>query len=68
MLYIINDYLNGKKSVTHELNDANKVVYLGITNNPEPREQQHRNDGKKFGHLNFTSRCMPKSSHEEGSR
>ena len=45
-------------TVTYELKQGNKVVYVGTTNNPEQREQQHREDGKKFGHMNVTSRRM----------
>ncbi|WP_419590854.1 hypothetical protein [Thiolapillus sp.] len=33
-------------------------MYVGTTNDPERREQQHREDGKKFGHMNVTSRRM----------
>jgi predicted GIY-YIG superfamily endonuclease len=45
-------------TVTYELKQGNKVVYVGTTNDPEQREQQHREDGKKFGHMNVTSRRM----------
>ncbi|WP_419592785.1 GIY-YIG nuclease family protein, partial [Thiolapillus sp.] len=45
-------------TVTYELKQGNKVVYVGTTNDPERREQQHREDGKKFGHMNVTSRRM----------
>ena len=50
----------GKKrdTVTYELKDANKVLYAGTTNDPKRREQQHKNEGKKFGHLRSTSRRM----------
>ncbi len=50
----------GKKrdTVTYELKDANKVLYVGTANNPEQREQQHKNEGKKFGHLRVTSKRM----------
>jgi predicted GIY-YIG superfamily endonuclease len=30
------------------LKEGNKIVYVGITNDPGRRETQHRNDGKKF--------------------
>ncbi|MEW8417175.1 MAG: GIY-YIG nuclease family protein [Candidatus Thiodiazotropha endolucinida] len=45
-------------TVTYELKQGNKVVYVGTTNDPKQREQQHREDGKKFGHMNVTSRRM----------
>jgi len=45
-------------TVTYELKDGNKVVYVGTTNDPERREKEHRDAGKKFGHINVTSRRM----------
>ena len=36
----------------------NKVLYVGTTNEPERREQEHREAGKKFSHMNITSRRM----------
>ena len=45
-------------TVTYELKQGNKVVYVGTTNEPERREQEHREEGKKFGHMNITSRRM----------
>jgi predicted GIY-YIG superfamily endonuclease len=45
-------------TVTYELKDGNKVVYVGTTNDPERREQEHKDAGKKFGHMNITSRRM----------
>jgi len=32
----------------YELKQGNKVVYVGITDDPGRREQEHRNDGKQF--------------------
>ena len=51
-------------TVTYELKQGNKVVYVGTTNDPERREQEHSEDGKKFGHMNITSRRMT----EEGAK
>ena len=45
-------------TVTYELKQGNKVVYVGTTNDPDRREQEHRENGKKFGHMNVTSRRM----------
>lgn len=45
-------------TVTYELKQGNKVVYVGTTNDPERREQEHREAGKKFGHMKVTSRRM----------
>lgn len=45
-------------TVTYELKQGNKVVYVGTTNDPERREQEHLAAGKTFGHMNVTSRRM----------
>lgn len=45
-------------TVTYELKQGNKVVYVGTTNDPERREQEHKDVGKKFSHMNITSRRM----------
>jgi len=45
-------------TITYELKDGNKVVYVGTTNDPERREQEHKESGKAFGHMNVTSRKM----------
>lgn len=35
-----------------------ETLYIGTTNNPERREQEHRNEGKNFVNLIPTSRRM----------
>lgn len=45
-------------TVTYELKNGNKVLYVGTTNNPERREKEHKASGKKFGHMSVTSRRM----------
>ncbi|NQT63581.1 MAG: GIY-YIG nuclease family protein [Candidatus Marinimicrobia bacterium] len=47
-----------RDTVTYELKDGNRVVYVGTTNDPDRREQEHKDQGKKFGHMNVTSRKM----------
>jgi len=32
----------------YELREGRRVVYVGITNDPERREQEHRSEGKVF--------------------
>ena len=53
-----------RDTVTYELKQGNKVVYVGTTNDLERREQQHREDGKKFSSMKATSRRMT----EDGAR
>ena len=47
-----------RDTVTYDLKVGSNMVYRGTTNNPERREQEHRDEGKRFGHLNVTSRRM----------
>lgn len=47
-----------QETVTYELKQGNKIVYVGTTNDPERREQEHKNSGKQFGHMKITSRRM----------
>lgn len=47
-----------RDTVTYELKQGNKLVYVGTTNDPERREQEHRKAGKKFGNLAVTSKKM----------
>lgn len=35
----------------YELKDGNKIVYIGITDDPSRREAQHRQEGKRFSHM-----------------
>jgi predicted GIY-YIG superfamily endonuclease len=41
-------------TATYELKKGNRVVYVGTTNDPERREQEHRKSGKQFGHMSVT--------------
>jgi predicted GIY-YIG superfamily endonuclease len=49
---------NKRDTVTYDLKVGSNIVYRGTTNNPERREQEHRDQGKSFGHLTVTSRKM----------
>ncbi len=51
-------------TVTYELKQGNKTVYVGTTNNPERRAREHERLGKKFTKMNITSRRMT----EEGAK
>ena len=43
---------------TYRLKDGKKTVYIGTTNDSERREEEHREEGKKFTKLEPTSRKM----------
>ena len=47
-----------RDTVTYELKKGNQVLYVGTTNDPDRREQEHLAAGKEFGHINITSRRM----------
>lgn len=47
-----------RDTVTYELKDGRKTVYVGTTNDPEAREKQHESDGKKFTKMTVTSSKM----------
>lgn len=53
-----------RHTITYDLKQGQKVVYKGITKNPDRREEQHREEGKRFSHLKPTSRKMT----EEGAK
>ena len=44
-----------RDTVTYELKEGNKVLYVGTTNDPERRLEEHIEQGKKFGHMKITS-------------
>ena len=41
----------------YELKDGRKTVYIGITDDPKRREQEHRDEGKKFTKTNVNFPC-----------
>lgn len=47
-----------RDTVTYELKQGNKVVYVGTTDNPERRRDEHAEQGKKFGNMVITSKKM----------
>ena len=47
-----------RDTITYNLKQGRNVVYKGITKNPEQRVEQHKQEGKKFSHLQTTSSRM----------
>ena len=47
-----------RTTITYNLKQGRNIVYKGITKDPEQRVEQHRQEGKKFSHLQSTSRKM----------
>ena len=51
-----------RDTVTYALYDGRKKVYIGTTNDPEARTEQHRKEGKNFTRVEATSRRMTENS------
>ena len=49
----------------YELKKENKVLYKGITNNPERREEEHKKEGKRFSNMKIIGPVVTKPSAEE---
>ena len=41
-------YMANRDTYKYELRNGNRIVYVGITNNLERREAEHRNEGMQF--------------------
>jgi len=52
----------------YELKDSNKIVYYGISHDPDKRAIQHSNAGKKFTHINIKSVALTRESAEKRER
>jgi len=46
----------------YELKRGKKVVYRGITNDPERREAEHRQEGKNFTHMHIIGPAVTKET------
>ena len=53
--------MSNRDTFKYRIKDGNEIVYYGITNDLERREQEHRNEG-----MNFTS--MEKIGNSESSQ
>ena len=54
-----------RDTVVYELRDRRKVVYRGITSDPERREAEHRGEWKQFTKLVVTSRRITREGAEK---
>lgn len=53
-----------KKSVTYKLVKNDRAVYIGVTNDPQLRVQQHLHAGKYFDKMVITSQFLPRQEAE----
>ena len=51
-----------RDTVTYALYEGNKKVYIGTTNDPDRRAEQHRQQHKRFTRMDITSRRMTEES------
>lgn len=51
-----------RNTYKYELLDGNTVVYVGITNDPERREREHRSEGKKFTRMRIVGKVSTEVS------
>ena len=49
---------NKRDTQTYALFSGNKKVYIGTTNNPDRRAEEHQDAGKRFTRMELTSRRM----------
>jgi predicted GIY-YIG superfamily endonuclease len=49
---------NPKDTVTYELKDGARIVYIGTSSNPGQRREQHIAAGKRFTRMAITSRKL----------
>lgn len=59
------EYYGEKKKVTYKLVKDGKAVYIGTTNDPYRRNDEHSDSGKKYDYMEITS---PKVSAREAER
>ena len=46
----------------YELFDGNKKVYIGVSDDPSRREQEHKDEGKKFTNIRIVGPKLTKES------
>ena len=46
----------------YQLKQGNKIVYVGVTNDPERRENEHSLEGKKFTNMQTVGRVVTKDT------
>ncbi len=48
----------------YELRQGHQIVYAGITNDPERREEEHREEGKRFSGMSTVGPAVTKATAE----
>jgi len=55
---------NKRQYFRYELRDRGKIVYFGITDDPDRREAEHQDQGKRFTSVNIVGPVVTKNSAE----
>ncbi|HID19680.1 MAG TPA: GIY-YIG nuclease family protein [Methanophagales archaeon] len=48
----------------YELRDHRRIVYVGVTDDPARREDEHKREGKRFTSMNIVRPAVTKNSAE----
>lgn len=59
--------MSKRDTYKYELKNGNKVLYIGITNDPLRREQEHRQN-KDYGHMNIIGKRTTREAAENWER
>ncbi len=57
--------MSDRDTYRYELRDGRKVVQYGITDDPERREREHHDDGKRFTTMNVVGPAVTRETAEE---
>jgi predicted GIY-YIG superfamily endonuclease len=49
----------------YELRERRRIVYIGITNNPKRREDEHKSEGKRFTRMGIVGPAVTQASAEK---
>ena len=56
---------NKRNCFRYKLWDPGKIVQFGITNDPERRKEEHKDEGKRFSTFSIEGPAVTKNSAEE---
>lgn len=56
--------MSTREHFRYELKKGRQVVYVGVTNDPDAREEEHHDDGKHFSHLRVVGPAVTRDTAE----
>ncbi|MBU7037633.1 MAG: GIY-YIG nuclease family protein [Theionarchaea archaeon] len=57
--------MNKRDSWRYELRHGHEIVYIGITNDPERRETEHKSERKRFTNMNIVGPSVTRKTAEK---